>query len=71
MYFIPGTPLIALSKGTIAALVTVSALAPVNSTVTLTSGGAILGNKVIGNWVRANTPKSVINTDITIDRTGL
>ena len=61
----------ALSNGTMAALVTVSAFAPVNSTVTLTSGGAILGNKVIGNWVKANAPKSVINTDITIDRTGL
>lgn len=49
MYFMPGTPLIDLSSGTMAAFVRVSALAPMYSTVTLTSGGAMLGNWVMGS----------------------
>jgi hypothetical protein len=61
----------ARSKGTIAALVTVSAFAPVYSMVTFTSGGAILGNWVIGNCVSAKPPNINIINDITMDRTGL
>jgi hypothetical protein len=67
----PGTPLIARSKGTRAALVTVSAFAPVNSTVTFTSGGATLGNWVMGSLVNDKSPNMVIMTDITMDNKGL
>jgi hypothetical protein len=71
MYFIPGTPLIALSNGTIAAFVTVSAFAPVYSMVTFTSGGAMAGNCVMGNFSIAKTPNRLIIKDITIDNMGL
>ena len=71
MYFMPGTPLIALSNGTIADFVTVSALAPVYSTVTFTSGGATLGNSDIGNCMSDKTPKNKMMREITIARIGL
>lgn len=70
MYFMPGTPLMARSSGTMAALVTVSELAPVYSTETLTSGGAMLGNKVIGRRPSAITPSKVRTIEMTADRTG-
>ena len=71
MYFMPGTPLMAFSMGIIAALATVSALAPGYSIVTSTIGGAILGNKVIGRRTRAKIPKKTMIKDITMERTGL
>ena len=71
MYDIPGTPLMALSKGVTTAFTHVSALAPVYFVVTVTSGGAILGNCVIGNWVKAIIPSNRMKTEITIDKTGL
>jgi hypothetical protein len=61
----------ALSNGVTTALTQVSALAPVYFVVTVTSGGAILGNCVIGNCVKAITPSSNMNMDITMDKTGL
>jgi hypothetical protein len=61
----------ALSNGVTTAFTQVSALAPVYFVVTVTSGGAILGNCVIGNCVNAITPKSKMKTDITMDKTGL
>jgi hypothetical protein len=67
----PGTPFIALSRGVTTALTQVSALAPVYFVVTVTSGGAMSGNWVIGNCVSANAPNRVIINEITIDRTGL
>jgi hypothetical protein len=70
MYFIPGTPLIARSSGTIAAFVTVSAFAPVYSTDTFTSGGATLGNCVIGKPNIARPPSKVIIIEITTESIG-
>ena len=70
MYFMPGTPLMARSKGTIAAFATVSAFAPVYSTVTLTSGGATLGNSVTGIRESAIAPSSIKTTETTTASTG-
>ena len=67
----PGTPLMARSRGVTTALMDVSALAPVYSVVTFTSGGAIEGNWVMGNCPIANTPSKVMMSDMTMDRTGL
>jgi len=36
-----------------------------------TFGGEIDGNCVTGSWVMAKTPKKVMISDMTIDRTGL
>src|SRR4051812_23861399 len=71
MYFIPGIPLIALSRGMRTDLVINSPLAPGYSAVTLTFGGDIEGNWVTGNLVMANTPRNTRMREITIDRTGL
>ncbi len=71
IYAIPGTPLMALSKGVTTAFTHVSALAPVYFVVTVTSGGAILGNCVMGNCVKAIIPSNKIKIEITIDKTGL
>ena len=71
MYFIPGIPLIALSRGISTALVISSPLAPGYSAVTLTFGGEMEGNWVTGNLVMASTPIKTITSDITIERTGL
>jgi len=71
MYFIPGTPLIARSSGMITDLIISSPFAPGYSAVMFTFGGEMEGNCVTGNWVVANTPRNVIMSDITIDRTGL
>ena len=49
IYFMPGTPLIALSKGITTALIINSALAPGYSAVIFTLGGEITGNCVTGN----------------------
>jgi hypothetical protein len=70
MYAMPGTPLIALSKGVTTAFTQASAFAPINLVVTFTSGGAISGNWVIGNFVNDNKPSKVIMIEITIDKTG-
>ena len=71
IYFIPGIPLIALSRGMSTAFVMSSPLAPGYSAVTFTLGGEMEGNCVTGNLVIANTPIKTITSDITIDRTGL
>jgi hypothetical protein len=60
----------ARSRGTIAALVTVSAFAPVYSTVTFTSGGAMLGKSAIGNWNNDSIPRNTITSDMTIANIG-
>jgi hypothetical protein len=71
MYFIPGTPLIALSKGITTDLIKSSLLAPGYSAVIFTFGGEIEGNCVIGSCIKASAPKKVIINDITIANTGL
>jgi hypothetical protein len=57
--------------GVTTALAQTSAFAPVYLVVTVTAGGAISGYCVTGNSVKANKPRNTINTDITIDNTGL
>ena len=57
--------------GVTTALAHTSALAPVYLVVTVTAGGAISGYCVTGNLVKANKPSNTMNTDITIDNTGL
>jgi hypothetical protein len=49
MYFIPGTPLSALSQGIITDFINNSLLAPGYDAVTFTFGGDMEGNKVTGN----------------------
>ena len=71
IYFTPGTPLIARSKGITTALIINSPLAPGYSAEIFTLGGDIEGNCVIGSCVIANAPSSVIISEITIDSTGL
>jgi hypothetical protein len=71
MYFIPGTPFIALSSGITTDFMSNSLLAPGNSAVIFTFGGEMEGNCVTGNETKDNTPKKTIINDITIDRTGL
>ena len=71
IYAIPGTPFTALSSVTTTAFTQASALAPVYFVVTVTSGGAMSGNWVIGNCVSDTTPKSTIMSEITIESTGL
>jgi hypothetical protein len=63
--------LIARSNCVTTAFTQVSALAPVYFVVTVTSGGAISGNCVIGNCVRPIIPTSEIKIAITIDSMGL
>src|SRR5690349_2329613 len=71
IYFIPGTPLIALSSGMITDLVINSPFAPGYSAVMFTLGGEMEGNWVTGNLVMASTPRKTMIKEITIDRTGL
>jgi hypothetical protein len=71
MYFNPGVPLIALSRGMITDLIINSPLAPGYSAVTFTLGGDMVGNCVTGNPIIANTPRNTMMSEMTIDRTGL
>jgi hypothetical protein len=71
IYVIPGTPLIARSKGVATAFAQTSALAPVYLAVTVTDGGTISGNCVMGNVNKANTPNKVMMMEMTKERTGL
>jgi len=71
MYFMPGTPFTALSKGINTALVSSSLLAPGYSAEIVTLGGEIEGNWVTGIELKLNKPKNTITNDITIERTGL
>src|SRR2546430_674244 len=54
IYFMPGTPLMACSKGIVTADSTVCALAPMYPLLTTTCGGARLGNCAIGKIGRAH-----------------
>jgi hypothetical protein len=67
----PGTPFIARSKGVATASANTSALAPVYLEVTVTDGGTMSGNCVIGSVLRDIRPRSVMNTEITVERIGL
>ena len=66
----PGTPLMALSRGVTTALAHTSAFAPVYLVVTETAGGAMSGYCVMGKTNIDNTPNSTKNIDITNDKTG-
>jgi hypothetical protein len=66
----PGTPLMALSKGVATALAHTSAFAPVYFAVTVTDGGTISGNCVIGKVNKESTPNKVMIIDITKESTG-
>jgi hypothetical protein len=70
MYFIPGTPLIALSSGIMTDLIMSSPFAPGYSAVIFTFGGEMDGNCVTGKWLMAKTPRNTMISDITIERTG-
>ena len=61
----------ALSKGVATALAQTSAFAPVYFAVTVTEGGTISGNWVMGNVNKDNTPNRVIIIEMTSDKTGL
>jgi hypothetical protein len=67
----PGTPFIALSSGVATALDKTSALAPVYFAVTVTEGGTISGNWVMGKVNKAKIPNNVMKTEITVDNMGL
>ena len=71
MYFMPGIPLIARSRGITTALIINSPFAPGYSALILTFGGEIDGNCVTGSCIIANPPSNVIMSEITIDKTGL
>src|SRR4029078_3116394 len=71
MYFIPGTPLMALSKGMMTDLIINSPLAPGYSAETFTLRGDMEGNCVTVNGVMARIPRKTIIRDITMDSTGL
>lgn len=67
----PGTPFMALSSGVATVLDITSALAPVYLAVTVTDGGTMSGNWVIGSDFIASNPRHVIIMDMTADRIGL
>src|SRR5690606_2725486 len=66
----PGTPLIALSSGVATASAHTWALAPVYLAVTVTEGGTISGNCVMGKVNSASTPSKEMINEITSDNTG-
>src|SRR6187397_1652668 len=70
MYFIPGTPLMALSRGITTDFINNSPFAPGYSAAIFTLGGEIDGNCVTGSCVIASAPNSVMIREMTIDRTG-
>ena len=57
----------ARSSGSATALAETSALAPVYLAVTVTDGGTISGNCVMGSWNKANIPSSTIITEMIND----
>ena len=71
MYFMPGIPFMARSKGITTDFIINSPFAPGYSAVIFTFGGEIDGNCVIGNFVSDNAPRNIIINDMTIDNTGL
>jgi len=71
MYFIPGVPFRALSKGITTDFINNSLFAPGYSATTFTFGGEIEGNCVTGSFTKEMIPKNTIMRDITIDNTGL
>src|SRR5580700_5098123 len=71
MYFIPCAPLICCSKGMVTADSTVCALAPTYPLLTLTCGGARLGNCAIGKVGITTAPARMINSAQTVANTGL
>src|SRR5690606_34650429 len=58
-------------KGVATALANTSAFAPVYFAVTVTEGGTISGNCVIGSVFNDISPSRVMNTEITVERIGL
>ncbi|MNY39418.1 hypothetical protein D3C86_1741010 [compost metagenome] len=71
MYFIPGTPLIARSRGIRTDLTINSPFAPGYSAVIFTLGGEMEGNCVMGSLSIDNTPRNTMIKEMTMDRTGL
>src|SRR5690606_39474511 len=71
IYVISMTPLMASSMGRSAAWATVSALAPGSESDTVTLGGAISGNRVMGSCVMDTNPRITRSDEITVARTGL
>jgi len=67
----PATPLKSRSIAVAIALPSTSALAPVYFDVTVTDGGTISGNFVMGRVLKDIRPRSVMNTEITVERMGL
>src|SRR5208282_4900063 len=70
MYLIPWAPLICCSRGIVTADSTVCALAPTYPLLTLTCGGARLGNCAIGKVGITTAPARMISSAQTVANTG-
>src|SRR5690606_2365887 len=71
MYVILGRPLIASSMGRSTAPATVSALAPGQEVETVTLGGAISGNRLMGSCHMDTHPRITSHVEMTVANTGL